>query len=105
MFWQNISLEKLDRKHFAKGSWKPEQNSVVATSHVGDVKEIALLEAKIRRLCDLLDEVGDTTLLLSPEGKYIWGNMLTFELMWSKFRKWILYAPHTNNFLSHVWGR
>lgn len=34
-----------------------------------DVKEIALLEAKIRKLCDLLDEVGDTTLVLSPKGK------------------------------------
>ncbi|KAK4734688.1 hypothetical protein R3W88_008949 [Solanum pinnatisectum] len=53
---KNISLEKLDRKHFAKGSRKPEQNGVVATPQVGDVKEIALLEAKIRRLCDLLDE-------------------------------------------------
>lgn len=36
-----------------------------------DVKEIALMEAKIRKLCDLLDEVGDTTLLLSPKGKDI----------------------------------
>ncbi|KAJ8536874.1 hypothetical protein K7X08_035275 [Anisodus acutangulus] len=54
---KNTPLEKLDRKHFAKGSRKPEQNCVVAAPQVGDdVKEIALLEAKIRKLCDLLDE-------------------------------------------------
>lgn len=53
---KNTSLEKLDKKHFAKGSRKPEQNGVVAAPQVGDVKEIALLEAKIRKLCDLLDE-------------------------------------------------
>ncbi|XP_060203845.1 splicing factor SF3a60 homolog [Lycium barbarum] len=54
---KNTPLEKLDRKHFAKGSRKPERNGVIAAPQVGnDVKEIALLEAKIRKLCDLLDE-------------------------------------------------
>ncbi|CAN4085746.1 unnamed protein product [Withania somnifera] len=53
---KSTPLEKLDRKHFSKGSRKPEQNGVAAAPQVGDVKEIALVEAKIRRLCDLLDE-------------------------------------------------
>lgn len=105
MFRQNTPLEKLDRKHFAKGSRKPEQNGVVVAPQVGNVKEIALLEAKIRRLCDLLDEVGDANFLSSPKGKDLRQNMLTFKLMRSKFRKWILYVPHTNNFWSSSLGK
>lgn len=40
------------------------------------------------------------------QGKDIWGNMFTFnlKLMWSNFRKWIFYSPHTKNFLSHVFS-
>ncbi|KAJ8554316.1 hypothetical protein K7X08_024994 [Anisodus acutangulus] len=54
---KNTPLKNLDRKHFTKGSRKPEQNGVVAAPQVGDdVIEMALLEAKIRKLCDLLDE-------------------------------------------------
>lgn len=54
---KNIPLEKLDRKHFAKGSRGHEQNgSVVAPQPSEDVKELALMEAKLRKLCDLLEE-------------------------------------------------
>ena len=44
IFLQHTPLEQLDRKHFAKGD---------------DLKkEIALLEVKMKRLCEILDEVS-----------------------------------------------
>ncbi|KAK9292592.1 hypothetical protein L1049_020566 [Liquidambar formosana] len=54
---KNTPLEQLDRKHFAKGQRRSEQNGVVAApQEVENWKEIALLEAKIKKLCELLDE-------------------------------------------------
>ncbi|KAK4485339.1 hypothetical protein RD792_007976 [Penstemon davidsonii] len=54
---KHTPLEKLDKKHFAKGSRRVEQNGgTVARQPSEDVKEIALIEAKVRKLCDLLHE-------------------------------------------------
>ncbi|KAL7003598.1 hypothetical protein U1Q18_004749 [Sarracenia purpurea var. burkii] len=54
---KNISLEQVDRKHFAKGSRGSEQNGVSAAPQQAEsLKEIAVMEAKIKKLCDLLDE-------------------------------------------------
>lgn len=58
-YLQHTPLEQLDRKHFAKGSRRAEQNGVAATPQQAEnSKEIALTEAKIIKLCDLLHEVG-----------------------------------------------
>lgn len=52
-------MEKLDKKHFAKGSRGVEQNGLAAAPHeVDNLKEIALMEAKVKKLCDLLTEVS-----------------------------------------------
>ncbi|KAL0299670.1 UNVERIFIED_CONTAM: Splicing factor SF3a60 [Sesamum calycinum] len=54
---KHTPLEKLDRKHFAKGSRGPEQNGGTITLQPSeDAKEIALMEAKVQKLCDLLHE-------------------------------------------------
>lgn len=54
---KDTPLEKLDKKHFAKGSRQSEQNGFAAApSQAEDSKEIALMEAKIKRLCELLHE-------------------------------------------------
>ncbi|KAL8550807.1 hypothetical protein ACS0TY_000034 [Phlomoides rotata] len=54
---KHTPLDKLDRKHFAKGSRGPEQNgSAVAPRPSEDAKEIALMEAKMNKMCDLLRE-------------------------------------------------
>ncbi|KAH7557788.1 hypothetical protein JRO89_XS11G0220500 [Xanthoceras sorbifolium] len=59
---KDTPLEKLDRKHFAKGSRGAEQNGVAAAPHeVNNLKEIALMEAKIKKLCDLLYETIERT--------------------------------------------
>ena len=55
---QDTPLEKLDKKHFAKGSGGPDQNGVAAAPQVTNLKEIALMEAKINKLCELLEEVS-----------------------------------------------
>ena len=52
---QYTPLEQLDRKHFAKGSRGSEQNGVAEETN--SKKEIALVEAKMQRLCELLKEV------------------------------------------------
>lgn len=58
-FVQDTSLEKLDKKHFAKGSRGSEQNGgAPAIKEVENSKEIALMEAKMKKLCDLLSEVS-----------------------------------------------
>ncbi|XP_027103575.1 splicing factor SF3a60 homolog [Coffea arabica] len=50
-------LEELDRKNFAKASHQSDLNGVLSTPLSGkDAKEIALMEAKVSKLCDLLDE-------------------------------------------------
>nr|XP_043615058.1 splicing factor SF3a60 homolog [Erigeron canadensis] len=54
---KHTPLEKLDKKHFVKGAQRPQQNGVVATSHQDDSKEIALMEAKLVKLCELLSEI------------------------------------------------
>ncbi|KDP22149.1 hypothetical protein JCGZ_25980 [Jatropha curcas] len=54
---KHMPLEKLDKKHFAKGFRGSEKTgSVPALKEVDNLKEIALLEAKLRKLCDVLDE-------------------------------------------------
>lgn len=56
---QHTPLDKLDKKHFAKGARGKEQNGVApATQEVGNLKDIALMEAKMKKLCDLLSEVS-----------------------------------------------
>lgn len=58
-FLQDTPLEKLDKKHFAKGSRGSAQNgAAVAPQQAGMLKEIAFLEAKLKKLSDLLNEVG-----------------------------------------------
>ncbi|TXG71221.1 hypothetical protein EZV62_006156 [Acer yangbiense] len=54
---KNTPLEKLDKKHFARGSRGAKQNVVAANNS----KEIALMEAKMKKLCDLLDETIERT--------------------------------------------
>ncbi|XP_057951620.1 splicing factor SF3a60 homolog [Malania oleifera] len=53
---KHTPLEQLDRKHFAKGSRGSQQNGVAATLQLHNSKEIALMEAKMEKLCELLDE-------------------------------------------------
>uniref|UniRef100_A0A2N9J6D3 Matrin-type domain-containing protein n=1 Tax=Fagus sylvatica TaxID=28930 RepID=A0A2N9J6D3_FAGSY len=54
---KHTPLEKLDKKHFAKGSRVSQQNGAAAAVQQDDnSKEIALMEAKMIKLCDLLDE-------------------------------------------------
>ncbi|KAG2709611.1 hypothetical protein I3760_05G247600 [Carya illinoinensis] len=54
---KHTPLEKLDKKHFAKGARASQQNQAAAVPEQDDnVKEIALLETKLKKLCDLLDE-------------------------------------------------
>ncbi|KAL6988422.1 hypothetical protein U1Q18_014172 [Sarracenia purpurea var. burkii] len=53
---KHTSLEP-DRKHFTKGSRGSEQNGVSAAPQQAErLKEIVVMEAKIKILCDLLDE-------------------------------------------------
>lgn len=52
---KNTPLEKLDRKHFIKPLRGSEQNGNMLAQKQ-DVKEVALIEAKMKRLCELLDE-------------------------------------------------
>lgn len=55
---QHTLLEKLDKKHFARGSGGLKRNGVgAAPEAVRNLKEIALIEAKLIKLCDLLEEV------------------------------------------------
>ncbi|KAJ4840073.1 hypothetical protein Tsubulata_011458 [Turnera subulata] len=52
---KHTPLEKLDKKHFAKGARGPQQHRD-ASKEDESSKEIALMEAKVTKLCDLLDE-------------------------------------------------
>ena len=54
---QHTPLEKLDRKHFAKGQRTQENNSSATLHQNGLMKEIAFLESKMQKMCELLDEV------------------------------------------------
>ncbi|KGN58266.1 splicing factor SF3a60 homolog [Cucumis sativus] len=54
---KHTPLQLLDKKHFAKLSRQPIQNgSAVASQNNENLKQVALMEAKIEKLCDLLDE-------------------------------------------------
>lgn len=56
---QDTPLEKLDRKHFAKPPPNGKQNGDAKATQEGDsAKQIALTEAKVKKLCSLLDEVS-----------------------------------------------
>ncbi|KAL3630687.1 hypothetical protein CASFOL_023671 [Castilleja foliolosa] len=58
---KDTPLEKLDRKYFLKGSRGPQQNGAKALQSSEDAKEIALIEAKMKKLCDLLNETIERT--------------------------------------------
>lgn len=61
LLWlQHTPLEKLDRKHFAKGSRRQEENGAVAPApqEVENLKDVALMETKMIKICDLLSEVS-----------------------------------------------
>ncbi|GLU18350.1 hypothetical protein SLE2022_346560 [Rubroshorea leprosula] len=59
---KHIPLEKLDKKHFAKGTRGSGQNgAVVAGQDFDSLKDIALMEAKMRKICDLLSETIEQT--------------------------------------------
>lgn len=60
LFLQDTPLEKLDKKHFAKGSSRSKQNGVAATLD-SNLKEVALMEAKVNKLCELLADVRNST--------------------------------------------
>ncbi|CAK8567562.1 unnamed protein product [Lathyrus sativus] len=58
---KHTPLEKLDKKHFTKGARGLGKSGVAAAPQEGNLKqenlrEVALMEAKMNRLCDLLDE-------------------------------------------------
>ncbi|OIV96822.1 hypothetical protein TanjilG_08683 [Lupinus angustifolius] len=54
---KDTPLEKLDKKHFAKVARGSEKNGVGAAPQQDEnSKEIALMEAKMKKLCDLLEE-------------------------------------------------
>ncbi|XP_010924860.1 splicing factor SF3a60 homolog [Elaeis guineensis] len=67
-------LEQLDRKHFAKGSRGSEQNGVAEETN--SKKEIALVEAKMQRLCELLKET-----IIQTKENVIKKQALTYEEM------------------------
>ncbi|XP_038683403.1 splicing factor SF3a60 homolog isoform X2 [Tripterygium wilfordii] len=59
---KHTPLEQLDKKHFAKGSRSSEQNGDVAALREADNSaEIALMEAKVAKLCDFLNETIERT--------------------------------------------
>ncbi|CAL0319502.1 unnamed protein product [Lupinus luteus] len=54
---KDTPLEKLDKKHFAKVARGSEKNGAGAAPQQDEnSKEIALMEAKVKKLCDLLEE-------------------------------------------------
>ncbi|MCH87553.1 splicing factor 3A subunit 3-like, partial [Trifolium medium] len=67
-------LEKLDKKHFAKGARGLEKNGVASAPQEGNLKEIALMEAKLNKLCDLLDET-----ILRTKDNVVKKQALTYE--------------------------
>lgn len=77
---QHTPLEKLERKHFVKGTRGVEKNRVAPVPQEdGNSKEIALMEAKMEKLCDLLEEVSSFCLfsfsLLSLKSFQHFGNV------------------------------
>ncbi|KAL1196963.1 putative splicing factor SF3a60 [Cardamine amara subsp. amara] len=61
---KHTPLEKLDKKHFAKPQHNGKQNGdAKSTQESESAKEIALTEAKVKKLCNLLDETIERTKL------------------------------------------
>ncbi|VFQ73678.1 unnamed protein product [Cuscuta campestris] len=61
---KHTPLEKLDKNHFAKGTQGSRQSGGIALPQVNkDAKDVAFMEAKLRKLCDLLEE----TIVLTKE--------------------------------------
>ncbi|CAL1409685.1 unnamed protein product [Linum trigynum] len=58
---KHTPLEKLEKKHFAKGSQLPVQNGAAALKENINSKEVALMEAKVIKLCTLLSETIERT--------------------------------------------
>ncbi|XP_039116531.1 splicing factor SF3a60 homolog [Dioscorea cayenensis subsp. rotundata] len=59
---KHTPLELLDKKHFAKGSRGSEKNGVNLNSQqIDSNKDIALMEAKMQRLCEILQETMQQT--------------------------------------------
>ena len=58
-------LEQLDRKHFAKVPHTKDGSNTASSGNIFKdymKKEIALMEVKMKRLCELLDEVCSSLL-------------------------------------------
>ncbi|KAI3705730.1 hypothetical protein L1987_75971 [Smallanthus sonchifolius] len=54
---KHTPLEKLDKRHYAKGAPRFKQNGPVASQHQNDdSKRIAFMEIKIEKLCEILHE-------------------------------------------------
>ncbi|KAJ0753112.1 putative transcription factor C2H2 family [Helianthus annuus] len=51
---KHTPLENLDKRHFAKGARRPEQNNVKHQND--DLKQIARMEVKLEKLCEILSE-------------------------------------------------
>ncbi|KAE8717474.1 OBP3-responsive protein 1 isoform 1 [Hibiscus syriacus] len=61
-FTKHTPLDKLDKKHFAKGSHGPRQNGSSAVSQdINSLKHVVLMEAKMKKLCDLLSKTIEQT--------------------------------------------
>ncbi|XP_047322891.1 splicing factor SF3a60 homolog [Impatiens glandulifera] len=74
---KHTPLEKLDKKHFAKGSHASERNGSSTVLHQDEyAKEVALLEAKVIKLCDLLDDT-----IVGTKENIVKKQALTFEEM------------------------
>ncbi|MQM05972.1 hypothetical protein Taro_038796 [Colocasia esculenta] len=59
---KHTPLEKLDRKHFARSSRVSEQNGAAPDPQQNaSMKEIALLENEVQKMCELLTETIDQT--------------------------------------------
>ncbi|KAI4384841.1 hypothetical protein MLD38_002942 [Melastoma candidum] len=55
---KHTPLDKLDKKHFVKGSHAAEQNGLTAARKQMDSgKDIALMEAKSKKICTLLEDI------------------------------------------------
>lgn len=85
VYVQHSPLEKLDKKHFAKPLHKGRQNGdAKATQEPDSAKQIALTEAKVKKLCNLLDEVSswkylfDTSIVFSLRA-----DILTLFVVWN----------------------
>ncbi|MCL7027487.1 hypothetical protein MKW94_001726, partial [Papaver nudicaule] len=58
---KHTPVEQLDKKHFVKGSRNVAQNGTGVASQEKELKEIALKESKMKRLCEMLNETIEQT--------------------------------------------